>query len=142
MVEAIISIFIVGFIFTSFLMILPKIMSIQSSGRNLVIASSLAQEGIEMVRNIRDNNWKEEEAAFVGFKSSCDDYCNWGSGKNYSFAKIPDGADELIDRGFERKIKIDSVGNNKEVIVTVTWKERNETKKVEIVNILYAWADY
>lgn len=64
MMEAVLAVFIVGTTFTVFMTVLSKTYSSEFRNRDYVIASGLAQEGIEIVRNIRDNNWKEGEDGF------------------------------------------------------------------------------
>jgi len=64
MMEAVLAVFIVGTTFTVFMTVLSKTQSSEFKNRDYVIASGLAQEGIEIVRNIRDNNWKEGEDGF------------------------------------------------------------------------------
>lgn len=75
--EAILAVFIVGTTFTVFMTVLSKTYGSESRNRDYVIASGLAQEGIEIARNIRDNNWKEGQA---GFDSSAPD------GTTFNFA--------------------------------------------------------
>lgn len=58
LLESIIGVFIAGTVFITFLEILPKMVVAESVARKTVVATNLAQEGIEKVRNIRDNNLK------------------------------------------------------------------------------------
>ena len=63
-IESVIGICIVGSIFTTFLAILPQAINNEAHALRTIVATSLAQEGIEMVRNLRDNNLKSGCDAF------------------------------------------------------------------------------
>ncbi|MFZ2626129.1 MAG: hypothetical protein WAX81_00395 [Candidatus Moraniibacteriota bacterium] len=58
LIEAVIATFIVGIVLVTFLTVMAASYRTEFSKRDIIIASNLAQEGIEIVRNIRDNNWK------------------------------------------------------------------------------------
>ncbi len=73
LIEAVIATFIVGIVLVTFLTVMAASYRTEFSKREIIIASNLAQEGIEIVRNIRDNNWKTCRAGDPpcndGFKS-------------------------------------------------------------------------
>jgi Tfp pilus assembly protein PilV len=64
MIEAVLSIFILGTILIVFVQIISKTYSEKNDKINILIATSLAQEGIEVVRNVRDTNWKSDRDGF------------------------------------------------------------------------------
>jgi len=140
-----------------------------SESQNRLIASYLAQEGIELVKNIRDSNWLKMHKGGEGVTS-------WSEGIGISY---PDPDCGLVDckidyKGtalescngdcflylkqdgnefyychdnsgektkFERKVKISLESSNKiKVEVIVEWKERGGiTKDFKVVNYLYPW---
>ncbi|OGD36432.1 hypothetical protein A2850_02050 [Candidatus Azambacteria bacterium RIFCSPHIGHO2_01_FULL_51_74] len=63
-------------------------LSVGTRTRDKIVASYLAQEGIEVVRSIRDNNWIDGDAWDAGIASGCvqwdsadvDTGCSAGSG--------------------------------------------------------------
>lgn len=57
LVEIIITVFIVGVALTAAVLLIASSFRTSVSVKNLLIASHLAQEGIELARNIRDGNW-------------------------------------------------------------------------------------
>jgi Tfp pilus assembly protein PilV len=61
--EAILSVFVLGVVMTSVLALYHKSVGEFHDERDSIIASMLAQEGVEVVRNIRDNNWSRRDAA-------------------------------------------------------------------------------
>ena len=64
LVESLVGVFIAGTAFLAFLTILPKVMTSETMARKSIIATNLAQEGVEKVRNLRDNNLKNLHNAF------------------------------------------------------------------------------
>lgn len=77
MIEVIFSVFVISIGLTGTTALLNDSMRESISSRDSVIASQLAQEGIELVRNLRDNNWENERGSFAtayfpsGDKSNC-----------------------------------------------------------------------
>lgn len=63
-IEAIVAIFVVGVSMVAFITVLSAAFRQNINNRDYAIASGLAQEGVELIRNIRDNNWKENGTAF------------------------------------------------------------------------------
>lgn len=124
-------------------------------------AAYLAQEGIELVRNIRDSNWLEdnfwddgldEEDWEIDYNDSelslySDRYLYIeGAGGFYSYPASP--APEDIQTGFKRKITIskldipetqDPTDYGLKVSVLITWEERGRTYTLEAEEHLYNW---
>lgn len=127
-----------------------------------LVAIYLTQEGIEIVRNIRDNNFLEINKGLEGVQwtdnlSPCDTGCE-ADYTDFSLVPIIGNPRPLrIDGGFynynfgmatvfTRKITtvlIDSGGDGQpykiEVSVEVTWQERGRTHKVNAQEELYRW---
>jgi len=57
MVELMLSVFILGTSLITFVQIISKTYADRNNKTDIVIATNLAQEGVELVRNIRDANW-------------------------------------------------------------------------------------
>lgn len=104
-------------------------------------AAYLAQEGIEITRNIRDNNWLSEKENWADGLESCDAGCEADyktevfSGAGYAGNALMLGGgfynySSGIDTKFKRKIVIEPIKNdaNKtialKVAVTVFWAEK------------------
>ena len=115
----------------------------------------LAQEGIEIVRNMRDNNWLKRQNWMNGLVPRCLNGCEadyktgtspelhltpWPSDGNYlkikgtNFYSYDDIGDDVSPTKFKRKIKIrpqDHLGSNQgttvlKVFVLVTWEDKEE----------------
>jgi type II secretory pathway pseudopilin PulG len=130
MIEAVFGIFIVGIISVSFFVVMSKMLKVQNSTRDQIIATNLAQEGIELARNLRDNNWKsglsDGFASFPFSGSNCTTACNPGTILGMPNAK------------FSRTIRVD---NNADGSRTVTSTVTYGGKNIAIVDTLYAWAN-
>lgn len=102
--------------------------------RNQLIASLLSQEGVELVRNIRDNNWADGNPSFAGIGTSnncavsvstaltCSSPVttlnyNW---TNHVYSHNT-GAGETPTK-FSRQIRLVDSGNDKIVTSIVIWK--------------------
>lgn len=150
MIEATFSIFIVGTILITFMAVMASVYRTEFSKRDLIIASNLAQEGIEIVRNIRDNNWKQGKKAFetVPFTSG-GNYC-----VDYVGTVVSDCGDKFLMNSvnsfyqytvtgaytvtkYSRTIVINGSGDSRTITVTVNWDGKNMT----MTDTLYAWGD-
>jgi hypothetical protein len=129
-------------------------------GESTIIAVSLAQEGLEIIRSIRDNNWLLYKRKSDG---SPDDWRNGlGLGdpdpKEYrvqydnlslllfsdTFLKIDSDGFYQYDVGnntpFKRKITIEHIGNNQiKSIIEVTWREKRRSRSIRAEDRLYNW---
>jgi len=113
------------------------------------VASGLVQEGMEVARNIRDNDW------YLGysFGASIPDglyRVQWNSQSLLPLAPEPylkrDGGNGLFsydtgnDTIFKRTVTISTVSSvEKRIIVTVTWNERGVPKSVSAEDHLFNW---
>ncbi len=94
--------------------------------RNETIAGQLAQEGLELVRNIRDNNWLSGAAsAFVGIQSGRIDYKHADNVENSTDYNLQLNGNGLYERGseelFKRRIIVAADGSDKKITSEVTW---------------------
>lgn len=162
MIEAVFSVFIVGAVLVTFLMVMGNIYTQEFGKRDYVIATNLAQEGIEIVRNIRDNNWKNNKTAFASpFPANGTGYCIVYSGDYSSLSpqtgcgstsvklKNNNGFYEYVSGAntkFSRKVDIASNpidSTAKDITSTVTWRPSgalNDTS-ITMTDTLYAWGD-
>lgn len=148
MIEAAFSIFIVGTILITFMAVMGSVFRTEFAKRDLIIATNLAQEGIEIVRNIRDNNWKATppKTAFdiPSFVANGNDYCfGYGGGIGHGCSALRIDANNFYGYGagtetkFFRTIEIAGAGDSRTIKSRVTW----DGKSIEMTDILYAWGD-
>jgi len=146
----------------SFVLIQQTVGSV-SQVQSRLIASYLLQEGIEIIKNIRDGNWLKGNDFEAGLDAgdweidyndialtSCPFPCDYNN--NLRFLKI-DGQfynySEGADTRFKRKITIsdradlddppDGKIDKFKVVVEVLWKERVKIHSVSTQEFLYNW---
>jgi Tfp pilus assembly protein PilV len=107
-------------------------------------AAYLAQEGIEVVRGLRDNNWLTDNPWTQGFSNNTDYIVQFNDQSLRLFADTPLLKDAngffRYDSGtptqFKRKISISNLTSDSfQVTSTVTWSE----KTVEVSDVLWNW---
>lgn len=123
-----------------------------SAVRNSLVGSNLAQEGVEVVRAIRDANWFNNQPFDTGLADGI--YrLEWNSdvllseSGNPPLKVTPAGLYNYssgTDTIFQRRVtvtKIDPLGCNCElrIITEVTWPERNRTKTIQVESHLFNW---
>lgn len=123
------------------------------TGKSKIIATNLAQEGLEIVRNIRDSNW-------VSYKRSPD---NWREGLGQGNWRVQYNRTELLyaastplrvnsagfyqyDQGtdslFYRRINIQHIGDNQiKVTAQITWQEKGRSQSIVVEDRLYNWLE-
>src|SRR3990172_3491439 len=78
-----------GFVLTVGLLSISALItkSLQNSfeNRDAIVAILLAQEGVELVRNVRDNNLAAGGTGFVAFDSSGNKHCRIGYNDIFSY---------------------------------------------------------
>lgn len=153
--ESIIGIAIVSGVFVAFLALLPSIIKTESHAQRTIIATNLAQEGVEMIRNLRDNNLKigcdafdnpdvagcifpyyPNEGVDVGWVSVYD----WDE-EIYKPYTNPVGTDNDHDDypGFARSFVLGDLSDGA-IDVTVSVKY-NEKLMAELTTTLYSWGE-
>jgi len=112
--------------------LITYILSSISIVENKMIAAYLAQEGIELVRNIRDNNLIAGNDVFSGLDENSyeasynlDSLATFTNGKIYfSSSTGYTNNSSTQETKFTRKITINGTGQTREVRVDITFEER------------------
>jgi len=116
--------------------------------RSKLIAAYLAEEGIEIVRNIRDTNWVEGDVWNSGIGTSGDFEMQYDdiALSNYTgrYLKINEAGFYNYSLGsdtkFKRKISINtSVNEEISVLVTVSFQEMGKDFEVKALEKLKKW---
>lgn len=127
----------------------------QYINKNILIASGLAQEGLELVRNQRDTNWLTPGNSWnqdiVGDGTYTIDY-NWINGAvdslNDSGAKLPiylttgfysHTTFDILETNFYRLITVDDLGDFLDVECTIRWREGSQDHDYTAETYLYNW---
>ena len=120
--------------------------------RDNLVAAYLCQEGIEIVKNIRDTNWVSAAPSWKNGLTSCASGCeadysssltSWSSPGNslyiqsstglYKYIGSPQSGD--VQTPYTRKITITEVGNDElDISVDVYWTGNTMTVKENIYN--------
>ena len=141
-----------------------------SLNESKLVAAYLAQEGIEIVRNIRDSNWLESRGSGkVGWDEDifgidyCDPCCcevsyndtslaphlEECSNDDFQFLNIDDNGFYSYAEGtttiFKRKIVTEKDEENDDVLkvsVEVMWEKKGEFHSIEAIDYLSNWSWY
>ncbi|MDI6591435.1 MAG: prepilin-type N-terminal cleavage/methylation domain-containing protein [Patescibacteria group bacterium] len=131
-----------------------KTITLISISSSRLIAAYLVQEGIEIVRNIRDTNWLEGRAAEVPWDEGlqiCSAGCEGDYTMNQSLVSWQGGYLNIDNNNFysyssgnptkfKRKITISKLEPDiLEVQVKVTWSERGMPQSLSAKEYLYKW---
>lgn len=147
-VEAIVSIFILSIALSATMRTLVQNSNDANLIKNSFIASGLAQEGMEVVRNLRDNEWSLNAAwgsiILDGTWSVQWDSMSLEANSNVFLKKDNNGFHNYssgIDTLFKRSIVISSPnpGIEKKIVTTVSWTERGNPKSLIVEEHLYNW---
>lgn len=138
--EVVLSAFMLSFGMTTVIALIGSSFRMTVNTQNIVLASQLAQEGIELSRNIRDNDLVDKEAlgapadVFTNFPNGANSNCiidytmnaldcspaNYGLGISSGFYRhgVPGGL-------FYRVVKINHTGGSDQALVKsfVTWQD-------------------
>jgi prepilin-type N-terminal cleavage/methylation domain-containing protein len=158
MMEVLAAIFIITMGMMGVFSLVQQAISFITVSSSRLVATYLAQEGIEIARNIRDGNWLEARTT----ETAWDD--GLSAGEYYSFdyrsQTIPDSSNCYTrewhnylefdgsfyscscdsNAKFQRKIKIVPVGADiLEITVEVSWQERGRIHQVKAREDLYQW---
>ena len=149
--------------FVGSLVLLSKSASQASLLKDRVIAAHLAEEGIELIRNIRDTNWLNPGSPgwrsglgdtnnglvnynepFMTENANSDSWClNW-NGTHYKHATAPN---YICNTTFKRHMilttKSETISGTNvdylEVKSVVEWRERANNKSMTVIDHLYDW---
>lgn len=150
LVETLVALLILSTGIMGIFVLISRDLSIASLIKNELIASHLTQEGIEVVRNLRDSDWHAERT--FGFSIPDGTWIiQWNSSSLMALGSNPvlnkEGASGIYsyDSGtptlFKRKITISTASGGEEKIITVRieWVERGVNKLVQAEKHLYNW---
>src|SRR3989344_2658129 len=123
--------------------LITRTVTFNSSVNSQLVASYLAQEGLELVRNMRDANFLKIHKGAGGQWNDGLTSCAAGCGADYNDVALGSFQDTLLklDNGFytydagtdtifKRKITIDSTTTDLKVSVDVSWQDKENTRTV------------
>jgi len=149
-IEALVSIFVLSMGITACIGLASSALRSSEISKNRLIAANLAQEGIEVVRNIRDSNW----LASQNFDYGLSDNTNPGYQAQYNSTSLStyDGSYLKIDSNgvysysgattttFQRKITISHPQTYEiEINCYVYWTTKGVSNQILMTEHLYDW---
>jgi len=156
LIEVLTAIFVILVGVVGVLAIIQQTIAFAALSSSRLAASYLAQEGIEIVRNIRDGNWLEEVNWDIGLGggeyeadyddsdlSSYQDRYLYIDGTNGFYKYITTPASGDIQTKFKRKITItsdmDGATPRLKVSVLIEWQQIGKPHQVTAQEYLYNW---
>jgi len=148
LIETVVAIFLLTVGTVGSFSLMQKVTSFAAISSSQLVASYLAQEGIEIIRNIRDTNYLKRQAWDNNIGASASFHLDYRSDR------FPDETcgDYLRPSGnfyicstdssskFQRKITIEKPTSEKIVVsVEVSWSEKGSQHKVVAQTELYDW---
>ena len=146
MVEALIALSIIVIAFINILYLVSFSVGHLREARDFMVASYLAQEGVELVTVYRNENWLNQRAFDAGLSDGT--YRMDYSGVFDTSATLPLKFDDQYgyqyvqgaDTSFVREITITKMSQNfLRVDATVNWNERGSARTVTVEDNLYDW---
>ncbi|MCD6270344.1 prepilin-type N-terminal cleavage/methylation domain-containing protein [bacterium] len=146
LVEMLVAIFVFSVGVVGIFAILPSAIEVSSMNKNKIIASQLAREGIEIIRNIRDENWLNGDSWNAGLSDGSyeidydDSNLSFWSDPGRNLKVDSDGFynyDTGTETTFKRKITLNSSSASTTIAVEVSWAGKGSPYKVQAT--LYDW---
>lgn len=149
-VEVLVTLSILSLVLTAVTGSILSSFDVAKSAQNSFIASGLAQEGMEIVRNVRDNSFLAGSDLSLlpngNFRVEwSDSFINKSAGDILSepaLRRDPSGLfsySGTTDSGFKRIVTISGDSVSKRITVNVVWNERGRDKNLSAETILYNW---
>lgn len=146
--EVIVAIYVIIVGFTGAMSLLTFVVGSASVSYNRLIAAHLAQEGLEVVRNIRDSNWGNWFSAYVPgdyrvqYNTTDIDLLPIYNNPplrfrdDAPFYQYDQGSDSI----FRRKIILNRISSvEAQVIAQVTWTDKGRSYSMEVDSRLWDW---
>lgn len=153
LMELVVAIAVIVIALTTSIALISFSVSSISTGKYRISATILAQEGLEIVRNIRDSNWLKYKRAVDNWRDDLgegDWRVQYDQVNLLGFSSAPlrinvngfyqyDTGDNTL---FERKITIEHIDSNQiKVVSEVTWQEKGRSHVVAAEDRLYNWLE-
>lgn len=152
LIEMIVSVAIISIAILGIFSIITNYSQKTQQEKENIIATYLCQEGIEIVKNIRDTNWVESAASWKDGLTTCGSGCEadftnnslsaWSDSGRYLYIENSTNLYKYIGTPytdvktqFKRKITITPVGDDElDIQVDVYWFDNTATVKENIYN--------
>ena len=110
LIEALFAVFIIGVGLMAIILAITQILNLSSYSASKLTAAYLAQEGIEIVRNVRDTNWLQARFIPVPYDDGLSQNCFSGCIADYRHSYGPDQLNPVLPPFTNQFLKIDANG--------------------------------
>lgn len=152
LMEIIVVIGVIISVLTSTMVLISMTVNSTKASRLKITAISLSQEGLEIVRNIRDNNWLADRRNIANWRFGLapGDYrVQYDSLSLISFASVSlsliNGYYQYgagISTPFYRRITLEHLNDNQlRVVSEVSWEEKERRQEISAETRLYNWLE-
>ncbi len=162
MLEMMMAIFVILVGVLGVMSLIQRVLFFGSISHSRLAAAYLAQEGIEIIRNIRDTNWLEARTVANDWDEGLTN-CSTGCAADYNHSYGPNLTDPDLSiinpdtflnidgngfysyssgtqTKFKRKIKISSISPDAlNVLVEISWTDKEATYSLSVQENLYNW---
>lgn len=156
LIEVLAVLFIVSISMLGLVSLIIQNIQAQSVNKNNLIAYNLAQEGIELIRQVRDSNWRAGNAYdtdlvagsyYMDYRMDKPEITSPGKGKIYLlnnyYVNLQAGDSGYSTTPFSREIFIDKPvgyeGDPLQVRAVISWMDRNSPYRYELRALLFDW---
>ncbi|MFH1232730.1 MAG: prepilin-type N-terminal cleavage/methylation domain-containing protein [Patescibacteria group bacterium] len=142
LIELIVCLFIINLGMIGVLSLVLQNIKVESTNKNALIASQLAQEGLELVRNQRDNNW----LGTGGWKDNIVNFSTYIIDYSYKSGNVITGVSEIDDEKTKLYINKDgyyiheSTSNSPTIfsrLISASYNDNDEEKYLDIKSKVY-----
>lgn len=160
LIEILAVLFIVSVALLGLVSLIIQNIQAQSINKNNLIAYNLAQEGIELIRQTRDSNWRAKVVYdtnlatgiyYIDYRMDKPELANIDSSKIYllntngylNYVNLQAGDSGAVPTIFSREIYLDKPvgyeGDPLQVRALVTWTDRGHAYRYELRTLLFDW---
>jgi prepilin-type N-terminal cleavage/methylation domain-containing protein len=156
LIEIIVVLFVISLALLGMLSLITQNIRAQDYNKKAVIANQLSQEGVELIRRIRDNNWRNGNFFYNNLATAIGDRTSYYMDYNDSLPTILVNEDEAKlqvndegyfvhdplydDSGYRREIEVELVDDHRfRIISTVYWTSMGAEQDYKVETILYDW---
>lgn len=152
LIEVMAVLFVVSLGLIGVMSLIVQSIQVRYINKNNMIAYQLAQEGIELIRHVRDTNWQQSEPWLtdMGTGEYCIDYKNPSpSATSGQGCRLYMGTDDFYDNtndagdtatAFFRKVVVNQTATSTaDIAADISWKDHNKDYSYHLETVLYDW---
>ncbi|MDA3803025.1 MAG: prepilin-type N-terminal cleavage/methylation domain-containing protein [Patescibacteria group bacterium] len=156
LIEIIVVLFIISLALLGILSLITQSIRAQNYNKKVIIANQLSQEGIELIRRVRDNNWNNGDPFYTNLAEAIEErktyIMDYDDSLPTTLVSADDSKLQVNDSGFfihniiyedsaySREIEVELIDNYRlRVISSVYWTSMGGEQDYQIEALLYNW---